>query len=141
MSEDNFEEPTEDLKLAEKILELTNYIQCISTKLESLSVSVENLEKKFLDFDVAQGENYTISNERHIVLQEIQSNQGEEIQELKSSILDHGVQINLNNQEIENSSDKFSESIGLVQQELKSEFNEQNENLKQIIQEQGRQLP
>jgi len=74
MSEDNFEEPMEDLQLAEKILELTTFIQSISTKLESLSTTVRNLEKNFQDLDVKLGKKFTLNDERYTGLQELHSN-------------------------------------------------------------------
>ncbi len=151
MSEENFEETTEDLQLAEKILELTTYIQGISTKLESLSVKVEDLEKKFQDFDVQLGNKFSKIDERFIISQEFQSKQGEEIQELRDSILDQGVKLDLNKQEIEktstelnqsveNSSKELSESIGAKQLELKTELDEQNKKFNQIIQDQDEKL-
>jgi len=101
MSEENFEDTTEDLKLAEKILELTTYIQDISTKLESLSTTVGNLEKKFQDFDLQLGKKFTNIDEGFTASQDFQSKQGEEIQELKNSIIDHSEKLNLNKQDIE----------------------------------------
>ena len=162
MSEENSEEPLMDLAIAEKILELTTYIEGISSKLESLTKTVDKLEQKFQDFDLAQGENFTASNERLTTLQELQSNQGGEIKELKNSMVDYGVQIDLNkqeleksssefaqslkstsvelNQSLENSSTKISESLELVKQEFETELNEKNENLNQIIQEKEKKL-
>jgi methyl-accepting chemotaxis protein len=162
MSEENFEDTTEDLKLAEKILELTTYIQGISTKLESLSKTVEKLEKKFQDFDLQLGKKFSKIDERFTTSQDFQSKQGEEIQELKNSISDNSEKLDLNMQEIENistelsqeiekssteltqsvekKSNELSESIGLVQQEFKIDLEEQNKNLNQNIQDQERKL-
>jgi len=158
MSEENFEDTTEDLKLAEKILELTTYIQDISTKLESLSTTVGNLEKKFQDFDLQLGKKFTNIDEGFTASQDFQSKQGEEIQELKNSIIDHSEKLNLNKQEIEKVSSEFSqeiektsteltqfvektsnelsESIELAQQEFKTNLDEQNKNLNENIQDQ-----
>ncbi|MHA1541656.1 MAG: hypothetical protein ACTSQH_01615 [Candidatus Hodarchaeales archaeon] len=158
MSEENFEDTTEDLKLAEKILELTTYIQDISTKLESLSTTVGNLEKKFQDFDLQLGKKFTNIDEGFTASQDFQSKQGEEIQELKNSIIDHSEKLNLNKQEIEEVSSEFSqeiektsteltqfvektsnelsESIELAQQEFKTNLDEQNKNLNENIQDQ-----
>ena len=160
MSEENFEDTTEDLKLAEKILELTTYIQGISTKLDSLSKTVENLEKKFQDFDLQLGKKFSKIDERFTTFQEFQSKQGEEIQELKNSISDNSEKLDLNKQEnekisielrqeiekssteltqsVEKTSNELSESIELVQQEFKTDLDEQNKNLKQNIQDQER---
>ena len=160
MSEENFEDTTEDLKLAEKILELTTYIQGISTKLDSLSKTVDNLEKKSQDFDLQLGKKFSKIDERFTTFQEFQSKQGEEIQELKNSISDNSEKLDLNKQEnekisielrqeiekssteltqsVEKTSNELSESIELVQQEFKTDLDEQNKNLKQNIQDQER---
>ncbi|MHA2167515.1 MAG: hypothetical protein ACXAAT_16820 [Candidatus Hodarchaeales archaeon] len=146
MSEENFEDTTEDLKLAEKILELTTYIQGISTKLESLSKTVENLEKKSQDFDLKLGKKFGKIDERFTTSQESQSKQGEEIQELKNSISDNSEKLDLNMQEIENistelkTSNELSESLELAQQEFKTDLDEQNKNLNQNIQDQEKKL-
>ena len=111
MSEENFEDTTEDLKLAEKILELTTYIQGISTKLDSLSKTVDNLEKKSQDFDLLLGKKFSKIDERFTTFQEFQSKQGEEIQELKNSISDNSEKLDLNKQENEKISIELRQEI------------------------------
>ncbi len=151
MSEDNFEEITDDLQLAEKILELTTFIQSISTKLDSLETKIEKIDKKFQDFDLQAGKKFSELHEKYESSQEKQSMQEEETQEVKNSILDYSVQIDLIKQEIEeksteiaqsveNTAKELSESIDSVQQELKTESEDQNKDLNQKIQDQGKSL-
>ena len=162
MTEDKFEEASDDLQLAEKILELTTYIQGISTKLDSLSIEVEKIDKKFQDFDLQVGTKFTETDKKFqdfdlqvetkfteidkksATFREKQSKQEEEAQEIKDSILKNNDQINLIKQEfeekstdiaqsVENASNKLLESVELVQQELKTELEEQNIDLNQKI--------
>jgi len=144
MSEDNFVEANEDLQLAEKILELTTYIQSISTKVDSLSTKVEKIDKKFQDFDLHVGTKFTEIDDNSATFREKQSKQVEEAQEVKDSILNYNVQIDLIKQEIEdktkdiaqsveNTSTMLSESIESVQQELKTELDQQNNDLDRKI--------
>ena len=151
MSEDNFEEVTDDLQLAEKILELTTIIQSISTKLESLETNIEKIDKKFQEFDLQLGSKFTELDEKYATYQENQSKQEEEVQEVKNSILNYSEQIDLIKQEIEekstdiaqsveNTAKELSESIDSVQQELKTESDDQIKDLDQKIQDQGKSL-
>jgi chromosome segregation ATPase len=151
MSEENFDQETEDLQLAGKILELTTFIQGISVKLETLTTNVEKIEKKIEDFDLQLGTKFTEIDEKLKDFDESQKKNEEAIQEIKNSILENNVQIDHNKQEIaknsseltqsiEKTTNEISESIESVQEELKTELGSQNQDLNQKIQDQGKSL-
>ncbi|MHA1443188.1 MAG: hypothetical protein ACTSR4_00325 [Candidatus Hodarchaeales archaeon] len=151
MSENNFEEEKDDLQLGSKILQLTTFIEGISTRLESLEAKFEKLNKNHQDFDLQVGVKFTELDEKYATYQEKLSKQEEDAQEVKSSILNYSVQIDLVKQEIEEkstdiaqsvetTSKELSESINSVQQELKTELDDQIKDLNQKIQDQGKSL-
>ncbi|MHA1206125.1 MAG: hypothetical protein ACTSSO_01005 [Candidatus Hodarchaeales archaeon] len=151
MSENNLEEGNDDLQLGSKILQLTTFIEGISTRLESLEAKFEKLNKNHQDFDLQVGVKFTELDEKYATYQEKLSKQEEDAQEVKSSILNYSVQIDLVKQEIEEkstdiaqsvetTSKELSESINSVQQELKTELDDQIKDLNQKIQDQGKSL-